>query len=154
MTRLEGMPISPGYAKGIAVVYDYEIECRLELPSRSISHLEVGSEYGRLDDALERSSHDLKSLEQSALHEPMLVDAAALLSAHSAMAKEIAEIVRQRIRRELVNAEEALDAVIREFVVRFGRLDSTYFRERQQDVRDVGRRMMGHLSSLPQFMRL
>jgi phosphotransferase system enzyme I (PtsI) len=145
MKRLEGMPISPGYASGIAVVYDYEIERRLETPSRSISNLEVDSERSRLSDALERSSHDLKSVEQSTLSEPRLVDSAALLSAHAAMAKEIAAIVRQHIGRELVNAEEALEAVIREFVVRFGRLESTYFREREQDVRDVGRRLMGHL---------
>jgi phosphotransferase system enzyme I (PtsI) len=145
MIRLEGTPISAGYATGIAVVYDYEIERRLEVPGRSISHLEVEAECSRFDDVLARFRHDVKSVEQSALHEPMLVDSAALLSAHSAMAKEIAAIVRQHIGRELVNAEEALDAVIREVVVRFGRLESTYCREREQDVRDVGRRMMGHL---------
>ena len=111
MIRLEGMPISPGYANGLAVVYDFEIERRLELPSRSISNLEVQSECNRLDEALEASSHDLKSVEQSALSEPRLVDSAALLSAHAAMAKEIAAIVGQHIGRELVNAEEALDAV-------------------------------------------
>jgi phosphotransferase system enzyme I (PtsI) len=143
------MPISPGYANGLAVVYDFEIERRLELPSRSISNLEVQSECNRLDEALEASSHDLKSVEQSALNEPRLANSAALLSAHSAMATEIAAIVRQHIGRELVNAEHALDAVIGEFVVRFARIESTYFREREQDVRDVGRRMMGHLSGSP-----
>ena len=54
MLLLEGIPISPGYARGIAVVYDYEIERRLELPHRSISHLEVESECTRLNDALEQ----------------------------------------------------------------------------------------------------
>ena len=38
MLPLEGIPISPGYASGIAVVYDYEIQRRLELPHRAISH--------------------------------------------------------------------------------------------------------------------
>ena len=106
MIRLEGMPISPGYANGLAVVYDFEIERRLELPSRSISNLEVQSECNRLDEALEASSHDLKSVEQSTLSEPRLVDSAALLSAHAAMAKEIAAIVRQHIGRELVRLDE------------------------------------------------
>ena len=103
MKRLEGMPISPGYASGIAVVYDYEIERRLETPSRSISNLEVDSERSRLSDALERSSHDLKSVEQSTLSEPRLVDSAALLSAHAAMAKEIAAIVTNASRRRASN---------------------------------------------------
>ena len=149
MIRLEGTSISPGYAVGIAVIYDYEIERRLELPSQSIAHTEVESECNRLNDALEQSCQDLTSVQRVILQERTLVDSAALLSAHSTMAKEIAAIVRQHIGRELVNAEEALDAVIQELVVRFGGLDSLYSREREQDVRDVGRRMMGHLSGSP-----
>lgn len=146
MLLLEGLPISPGCAKGIAIVYDYEIERRIELPSHSISQADIESECKRVDDALKHSARDLKAASQAGLSEPRLEDSAALLSVHSTMAKEIAAIVRQHIGRELVNAEEALDAVIREFVVRFGQLDSTYFREREQDVRNVGRRIMGHLS--------
>ena len=109
MLLLEGIPISPGYASGIAVVYDYEIERRLELPHRAISHSEVESECKRLDDALEQSSQDLKLVEQTALSEPRLVESAALLSAHSAMANEIAALVKQHIGREFVNVEQALD---------------------------------------------
>ena len=141
MMLLEGFPISPGYARGIAVVYDYEIERRLALPHRSISHLEVDSECTRLTDALKQSHEDLTLVERTALSEPKLVESARLLSAHSAMAKDIAALVTQHIGRELVNAEQALDAVIREFVARFERHDNIYFREREQDVRDVGRRM-------------
>ena len=95
MLLLEGIPISPGYASGIAIVYDYEIERRFELPHRSISHSEVESECKRLDDALEQSSQDLKLVDQTALSEPRLVESAALLSAHSAMANEIAALVKQ-----------------------------------------------------------
>ena len=53
MLHLEGIPISQGYASGIAVVYDYEIERRLELPHRAISRSEVETECNRLDDALQ-----------------------------------------------------------------------------------------------------
>ncbi len=149
MSLFAGIPVSPGYANGIAVVYDYEIERRLKLPSRSISHSEVESECNRLDDALGQSSQDLKSVEQTALDEPRLVASVALLSVHSAMAEEIAELVRNHIGREFVNVEQALDAVIRDFVERLQKLDNDYFRQREQDVRDVGRRMMGHLSGSP-----
>ena len=90
MLRLEGIPISPGYASGFAVVYDYEIERRLELPHRAISHSEVETECKRVDDALETSSQDLMHVEQTASRDPRLVDAAALLSVHAAMASEIA----------------------------------------------------------------
>ena len=58
--------------------------------------MEVESEYKRLDDALETSSQDLKHVEQTALNDSRLVDSAALLSVHSAMANEIAALVKQR----------------------------------------------------------
>ena len=149
MLTLEGIPISPGYARGIAVVYDYEIERKLELPHRSISHWEVESEYTRLDDALDKSSEDLKLDDQIASSEPRLAEAARLLSAHSAMAKDIAALVKKHIGSEFVNVEQALDFVIREFVARFKQLDNTYFREREQDIRDVGRQMARYLAGSP-----
>ena len=149
MLLLQGLPISPGYADGIATVYDYEIERRLELPRSAISHVEVEEECKRVDDALERSRQDLRLVEQTALSEPRLVGAAALLSAHSAMANDIAALVKQHVGREFVNVEQALDSVIRDFVERLQQLDNAYFREREQDVRDVGRRMMRHLAGSP-----
>ena len=149
MSHLEGIPISPGYASGIAVVYDYEIQRRLELPHRTISHSEVDTECERLDDALETSSQDLKHIEQTASSDPRLVDSAALLSVHATMAHEIAALVKQRIGREFVNVEQALDAVIRDFVKRLQNLDNAYFRQREQDVRDVGQRMARDLVGSP-----
>jgi phosphoenolpyruvate-protein phosphotransferase len=65
------------------------------------------------------------------------------------MAKEIALLVKQHVARELVNVEDALDSVICHFVERFQGLESAYIREREQDVRDVGQRMMRHLADSP-----
>ena len=149
MSHLKGIPISPGYASGIAVVYDYEIQRTLELPHRAITHSEVEAECERLDDALETSRQDLKHVEQAALNDPRLVDSAALLSVHSAMANEIAALVKRHIGREFVNVEQALDAVIRDFVKRLQILDNPYFRQREQDVRDVGQRMARDLAGSP-----
>ena len=153
MSLLEGIPISPGYARGVAVVFDYEIERKFELPHRSISHREVESEYTRLIDALDKSSEDLKHVEQSASSEPRLAETARLLSAHSAMAKDIAALVKKHIGSEFVNVEQALDFVIRDVVARFQQLDTAYFREREQDIRDVGRRMARHLVDSPPWTK-
>lgn len=150
MLRLEGIPISPGFASGTAVVYDYEVGRRLEVSHCKLSSSEVESEWVRLDDALERSSEDLQLLEQSASKRPKLGKSVALLSAHSAMTHEIAELVKQHVGRELVNVEEALDSVICDWIERLQRLDNEYLRQREQDVRDVGRRMTRYLAgSLP-----
>jgi phosphoenolpyruvate-protein kinase (PTS system EI component) len=90
MLLLEGIPVSPGYAKGIAVVYDYDIERRIALPSRSISHSEVECEFTRLDDALQHTSQSLEIAEQAGVNEPRLVDSAALfLESHERPAFEV-----------------------------------------------------------------
>ena len=145
MPTLKGIPVSPGFADGIAVVYDYEIERRIELPHGPISDSEIASEGGRLDVALKLSTHELKTDEEFAQHVPRMIDMAELLAVHSTMTHEIATLVKEQITRERMNAEEALNSVIQEFVTRFQQLYSIYFREREQDVRDIGHRLLRHL---------
>ena len=150
MKYLEGTPISPGYASGMAVVYDFDVGRRIEVTTSNVTSSEVESEWKRLDEALERSRQDLQLLEQSAIGRPDLSKSLAVLSAHSAMTHEIADLVKQHVGRELVNVEEALDSVICDWVERLQRLDSEYLRQREQDVRDVGRRVTRYLTgSLP-----
>ncbi len=81
MKVLEGSPISPGFARGIAIIYDYEVERKLKIPDREIEHAEVKSECDRKDDALEQSKRELKTAEQTASRDSRFTDAAALLSA-------------------------------------------------------------------------
>ncbi len=139
----------PGHAIEVAVVYDYDIERKVELPHRSISHWEVQSEGTWLDGAWEQSSEDLKHVDRNASRELRFAEAARVLSAYSAMAKDIALLVKQHIGSELVNVEQTLDFVICEFAARFTRLDSTYSRGREQDIRNVGRRRARHLADFP-----
>ena len=146
MKCFKGISISPGFASGIAVVYDYELGRRLEVSRSKLVSSEVASEWERLDKAVEQSRQDLQLLEQTASSQPNLRKSVALLSAHSAMTHEIAELVKQHVGRELVNVEEALDTVICDWVERLQRLDNEYLRQREQDVRDVGRRMTRYLA--------
>ncbi|WDI40553.1 phosphoenolpyruvate--protein phosphotransferase [Bremerella sp. P1] len=145
MITLQGIPLSPGMADGIAIVYDYEVERRLELPNRPVSDTDVENQETRLDDALAQSTQELKSAETFALNEPRLIGTAQLLSVHASIAQEIAALVRKRITTDRINAEEALDGVVQEFIERFEKLENNYIREREQDVRDVGRRILKHL---------
>lgn len=145
MLNLQGVPLSPGYASGPAVVYDPDIERWIEMPQRCISDSQVATECDRLDDALEHSAHDLKQLESSASAKAGPVVSTAVMSAQSIMAGDIAKLVKQHIGHELVNVEQALQAVVSEFASRFAEMENSYFRDREQDVRDVGRRLMRHL---------
>ncbi len=149
MPPLEGIPVSLGYAEGTAIVYAYEIERRLEVSRRSVSHSEIGTEYGRLDDAVEQSNRELNRAEQSARSDPSRADSADLLAAHSRLVDDVAAKVKQRMGRELVNVEQALDDVINEFVERLCQLENSYLGERQHDIRDVGLRILRHLTGAP-----
>ena len=146
MSIFNGFSISPGFASGVASIYDYEIERRLELPHRDIDHSEVELERDRLTAALEKSSAELRLATQSALDMPRLAESASVLSAHSSMATEIAALVRQQIGDEFVNVEQALDTVIGEWLIRLQRLDSSRLCQREQDIRDVGQRIMRNLT--------
>jgi phosphotransferase system enzyme I (PtsI) len=151
MHSLEGIAISPGYAEGVAVVYDYETDYRLEFPDRDISPSEIGVEHGRLDNAMEQSHRELQRAEQSASGPTDPTDSAALLAVHAQLVHDIAAQVKQHLSHELVNVEQALDRVIGKLVDRLCQLEDVYLREREQDIRDVGRRMMRHLTGAPRF---
>jgi phosphotransferase system enzyme I (PtsI) len=108
----------------------------------------VQTECDRIDDALDRSQRELKIAEQTASGDPKLADTAALLSAHASMASEIAATVKKQIGCDLVNVEQALDSVIRDWISRLQKLDNEYLRQREQDVRDVGQRMTRNLAGV------
>ena len=149
MRLLKGIPVSPGYAEATAVVYDYEVYRRLDVPRRDVSPSEIHREYRRLEEAVEKSSQELEGGEAYVRSGSGLGDPAAILSAHSMLVREVAEKVKEHVRQEQVNVEQALEAVIDDLAGRLGQLKQAHFREREQDVRDVGRRMFRHLTGEP-----
>ncbi|KLU06722.1 Phosphoenolpyruvate-protein phosphotransferase of PTS system [Rhodopirellula islandica] len=157
MERMEGKSLSSGLAKGVAVVVGYELQRTITLPDldqpapdqpESISRARVPVECDRMDDALERSQRDLQELKTIASDNSSVASAIELVSAHAAMAGEIASLVKDRISHDLVGVEEALDSVIVQTVSRLTKIDNDYLRERETDVRDIGQRMMRHLLGL------
>jgi len=146
MPLLKGIPVSPGYAEATAVVYDYEVHRRLYVPRRDVSSSEIHREYRRLEEAVEQSSQELERAEAFARSGSGPGDPAAIFSAHSMLVREVAEKVQEHVRQELVNVEQALEAVIDDLAGRLGQLKHARFREQEQDVRDVGRRMFRHLT--------
>ncbi|TWT85286.1 Phosphoenolpyruvate-protein phosphotransferase [Posidoniimonas polymericola] len=146
MTVLKGIPISPGLARGTAIVYDFDVGRHLTVSQRDVSTTEVKSEWERLDEALAKSSHDLSLVATSVTAGSPRSASLAILAAHAAMTAEIASLVKQHIESELVNVEQALASVVGDWVERLTRLDSEYLRQREQDIRDVGRRMSRYLA--------
>ncbi len=147
----KGIAISPGYADGVAMVYDDQADHRLGFPDRDILPAEIEAEHGRLNDATEQSQGELKQPEPSAVGPAAPDDSTAVLAAHSQLVRDIAAKVKQHLSRELVNVEQALDSVVGTLVDRLCQIENEYLRAREQDIRDVGRRMMRHLTGSPRF---
>jgi phosphotransferase system enzyme I (PtsI) len=146
MPQLKCFPVSPGYADGIAIICDFEIERKIEVRQRQIPSGEIESEYERLADAVEESHRELRETNEATRLQRGRFDSRALIAAHSHLVDEVAAKVKQHVGQELVNLEQAIPVVIAELVERLLSLDSIYLREREIDVRDVGRRLQRHLS--------
>jgi len=149
MERMEGVTISTGLVKGIAVVVGYKLQRTFTSNSSdergSILRADVQAECERMDGALEKSKQDLNLFTTIASDKPSLSAAVELMSVHVAMASEIANLAKEQISCNLVGVEDALDSVINKWVIRLQEIDNDYLQEREMDVRDVGQRMMRHL---------
>lgn len=156
MLCLKGVPISPGYAKGIAVVFN--AQATLHVPRYHIERGDVDGEIARFHEALERSSHELRQLERRVLAEIGKAHSS-IFSSHLTLLrdKQFTEGVTQRIHGELINVEHALDQEIDNLTKLLASVENEYLRERAQDIRDIGNRLQrqladtnaGRLSHLP-----
>lgn len=143
MRLWQGKSISPGYAQGRAVVY----RSRAVEPSRRrIAADQVDEEIRQLREALAAAVGGLTALKQRVTDE-IGDEPAAIFTSHLAFLEDraFAEKVEDRIARDLINAERALELEIDELARRLAAVEDPYFRERADDVRDLGRRVMAHL---------
>ena len=108
MSVLKGKPVSPGYVEGTAVVYDYEVHCRLEVPRYAIPPAEIGDQHKRLEEAVERSRTELAQAGEATPHA-----ASEISQLHARLIQEIASRVREYVSREEVNVEQAVDEVVK-----------------------------------------
>jgi len=149
MQILKGKPISPGYAEGKAFIYSKKQE--LKTPRYSIAPEQISNEHNRLHCALEQSVQELKNIEKKVLSELGQAESQ-IFVAHLALLKDqkFTSKIKERIRKDLVNVEHAMDEEIKDLAGLLSELENEYLRERAGDVRDIGRRVLRHLGHGPQ----
>lgn len=100
----------------------------------------------RLHQAFESARGDVVKLKESTLVR-LGEEKAEIFEAHLLVLNDPEWIgpVEEQIRTELVNAEFALQDVASGFVTMFENMNSPYLRERAADMRDVTKRVLGHL---------
>ncbi|OIJ18326.1 phosphoenolpyruvate--protein phosphotransferase [Anaerobacillus alkalidiazotrophicus] len=134
-----------GASSGIAIAKAF----KLENPDLTVERKSVDNtdeEVSKLDLAIEQSKKELKVIQETAKQE-MGDDKAAIFEAHLLVLSdpELVDSVKDKIKSENINAESAMDDVSSMFITMFESMDNEYMKERAADIRDVSRRVLGHL---------
>jgi phosphoenolpyruvate-protein phosphotransferase (PTS system enzyme I) len=139
---LTGLPASAGLAVGrICFWNDPE-----GVPRYAITADMIAAEMKRLDEALELSRNQLAELRRRVERE-LSAEEAAIFSSHKLLLEDPSfyERVQKRLTAEKLNLEAVVADVIEEVVQLFKRIPDPYLRERADDYRDVGRRVLENL---------
>jgi phosphoenolpyruvate-protein phosphotransferase (PTS system enzyme I) len=148
--RLTGVGVSPGIAIGPAYVGE-----RGELPIEEsrISEADIEAEQGRFGEAVATSARQLRKLRTRATALPGSAsdEIAFLLDAHLAMLanSRLVRGVNQRIARDKINAERAIQLEVEELGKIFAAMDDPYLAARIDDIRVVGARLIRNLLKKP-----
>ncbi|QOR68329.1 phosphoenolpyruvate--protein phosphotransferase [Cytobacillus suaedae] len=138
---IKGIAASPGIA--IAKAYRLE-EPKLTVTKKSVSDIEL--ELARFKKALDLSKDELEKIKEKT-NEDLGEDKAAIFAAHLLVLSdpELVNPVEDRIKTENSNAEFALQETANMFISIFESMDNEYMKERASDIRDVTKRVIGHL---------
>jgi phosphotransferase system enzyme I (PtsI) len=148
--RLTGIGVSPGIGIGSAYVGE-----RGDLPVSEIPIAEAGieAERGRFAEAVATSTKQLRKLKSRAMALPGSAadEISYLLDAHLAMLanSRLVRGVNQRIGRQRVNAERAIQIEIEEIGKAFGAMTDPYLAARIDDIEVVGARLIRNLLKKP-----
>ncbi|MFT0802354.1 phosphoenolpyruvate--protein phosphotransferase [Bacillus swezeyi] len=141
MLELKGI----GASAGIAIAKAYRLEePDLTVEKKNISDSEA--EVNRFEQAIEHSKKELETIKSHALKE-LGEDKAEIFSAHLLVLSdpELLNPIKDKIKSDSVNAEFALKETADMFVTMFESMDNEYMKERAADIRDVTKRVTGHL---------
>jgi phosphotransferase system enzyme I (PtsI) len=139
---LRGIPASPGI--GIAKAFVLKEEA-LSYVFRPVPRNEIRREIQRFRNAVEKTRADILQTRERLL-KVLGESHAALIDVHLLILDDpMFKDIEKRIAANGMNTEAALVAVLDEVGVKFDRLGDEYFRQRKDDVMDVGRHVMRHL---------
>jgi phosphoenolpyruvate-protein phosphotransferase len=145
MKRLFGSSLAPGFAEGRAFIYKPDLSAKV--PQYRIKHSQVDGELVRFEQAVRGSIDELEKLREHVLSELGEAESG-IFEAHLALLSDPAfiEKVKHRVANDLINVDHAVDSQITDLEKLLQDVKSEYVRERSHDIRDVGQRVLKHLS--------
>lgn len=143
MLVLKGVAASPGVAIGPAVLLPGE---NVAVTRHYVDPAEVPNEIRKLNDATQKTLADLNACEQKVMGE-LGAEYANLLSAHKLILQDptLFESVTQKINTEHLSAQTAILLTLQELAAQFDKIEDPFFKERRNDIVDVGKRLVGNL---------
>ena len=140
---IKGVPASPGIVAGKAFVLKPEI---LTIPKYKIPQKEVVAEIKRYMDALALTRKELRGIQKKVETElgesyPDIFSAHLLILDDPSLKEKTVKIIEE----ENANAEHAVAQVLEKIGMTFSKIEDKYLRERAQDFKDVGRRILKNL---------
>jgi phosphotransferase system enzyme I (PtsI) len=144
MRKLAGIQASPGIFIGTAYLFLDEED--FSIPNYSIMEKDLALELQRFNLARARAETELTELRDKANAE-MGSEHAAIFDSHILMLNdvELLEQVETSLERSLKNVEWILFQIEQSMVKRMGESNDSYLAERAADIKDVSRRVIGHL---------
>jgi phosphoenolpyruvate-protein phosphotransferase (PTS system enzyme I) len=144
MDQLNGIPASPGIA--IAPLFLFATEDPQSVPLRRIATSEVAAEWERFRTAVDKARLEVTALRDKAMAEAGEAQAA-IFESHLLMIDDpdIRERMERSLGSSLVNVERVLMDIERELVDKLDKAEDASLRERVIDIKDVSRRILGHL---------
>ena len=147
---LDGVGVSAGFAIGTVHIIETGLG---QVPEYTITTEQVDEEVARFANALAQARQQISKLKQksTALGDATAEELGLLLDAHAAMlgSTRMIHAVERNIRDHRVNAEAAVQAMVREIARGFARVKDPYLAARLQDIRDVGSRILRQLTETP-----
>ncbi len=146
MQIFKGIPVSSGYAEGNAYVCSPDWSTNLAVPRYRVEDEDIEAEKERLHAAIRDAGIELENI-HGQIKETLGQVMADIFAVHLMILKDerFGDKVMRHIERERVNVEQAFMAEISAFNKHLAR-SNQFFRERMNDIRDVGLLVMRHLT--------
>ena len=143
MKEFKGIGASEGISIGKVMLF---IEEEMNIPQEKISEVQVGTEIEKLLDAQKKSKLQLISIRDK-VKEKMGEDKAAIFDGHIMLLEDddLMDEVKDKIKAEKMAASRALDEGVKEYCEMISQLDDPYLREREADLKDVGKRWLKNI---------
>lgn len=144
MFVIKGVAASPGIAIGPALLLP---SADFAVAYQYVDASEIKREVDQFHAALEKTLQDLDAFEQK-LRDTLGAEYANLMSMHKMLLQDpmLKDATLRKIKQEHLSAQAAIFLTLKELAASFDKIEDKFFKERRNDIFDVGKRIVNHLA--------